>query len=159
MRNINFCEEKKWIMAYLFKRKKNITVKQLFHQWNCWWNLDFASEDDEQFIETHQWVKDTINSHTFKQLKEKRLEKAGIRADMQVLNKLAKKKGYYIKFSTAKNHPLKVSGYAIFTYDAAAKKYKMSKNPVYGKHWELTLQEVENFLKNKPEVIKEVLGY
>ena len=59
------------------------------------------------------------------------------------IKKLAAKKGFYVKKCSTRNHRLKVSGYAIF-------KNQKDKKPVYGKKFDLTVKQVEEYL-NKQE--------
>ena len=48
---INFYEEKKWIMAYWFKARRNINFSenQMLTQWSIWWKEDFGSSSGQIF--------------------------------------------------------------------------------------------------------------
>lgn len=112
--NIPFFNEKKWIMAYWFKRsrKTEFTVKYLREQWIKWWKSDAVNISDEMLQEISLWIKETVCPMTMDEVKKKRHEAANKSPVLPFLKRLAKRKGYYIKKCSTRNHPLKVSGYA-----------------------------------------------
>lgn len=144
--NIPFFNEKKWIMAYWFKRsrKAQFTVKYLRKQWCVWWESDSDRISDEMLQEILVWIKETVRPMTMEEVKKKRREAASKSPILPFLIGLAKKKGYYIKKCSTRNHPLKVSGYAIF-------RNKTDKVPVYGKKFDLTVKQTKKILESKED--------
>ncbi len=138
---INFFNEKKWIMAYWFKRN-GLGINKMFLQWGKWWEDDFRDISDLRFQEAYEWVEKTIQM-TKDEIKQKRHDIADNRPMPQCMKTLAAKKGFYVKKCSIKNHPLKVSGYAVF-------KNQKDKKPVYGKRFDLTANQVIEYL-NKQE--------
>lgn len=145
-KNIYFFNEKKWIMAYWFKRsrKTEFTEKYLLQQWSKWWNGDFDDVSDERLHDIIVWIKEIVRTMTLDEVKKKRREAASKNPILPFLIRLAKKKGYYIKKCSTKNHPLKVSGYAIF-------RNKTDKVPVYGKKFDLTVKQAKKILESKED--------
>ena len=145
-KNIKFFNEKKWIMAYWFKRSKKteFTQKYLLQQWNKWWDGDFDDVSDERLHEIIVWIKETVRTMTMDEVKKKRSEAANKSPVLPLLKRLAEKKGYYIKKCSTRNHPLKVSGYAIF-------KNREDKVPVYGKKFDLTVKQAKKILESKED--------
>lgn len=47
MNGIKFLNEKKWIMAYFFKRQKHFGKDAVFRKWIEWWEDDFKDENDQ----------------------------------------------------------------------------------------------------------------
>ena len=50
-KKINYYKEKRWIMAWWYKRRKELkfTDADMFSQWNKWWKSDFTDSADEAF--------------------------------------------------------------------------------------------------------------
>ena len=144
--NIPFFNEKKWIMAYWFKRsrKTEFTVKYLREQWIKWWKSDAINISDEMLQEISLWIKKTVCPMTMDEVKKKRHEAANKSPVLPFLKRLANRKGYYIKKCSTRNHPLKVSGYAIF-------KNREDKVPVYGKKFDLTVKQTKKILEAKED--------
>lgn len=142
---IHFFTEKKWIMAYWFKvsRKAQFTEQYLWELWQKWFGNDFESKSDERFQELLPWIREIRDTMTKDEIKQKRHDIADNRPMPKYIKKLAAKKGFYVKKCSTRNHPLKVSGYAIF-------KNQKDKKPVYGKRFDLTIKQVEEYL-NKQE--------
>jgi hypothetical protein len=138
---INFFSEKKWIMAYWFK-KTGFGINKMFLQWGKWWEDDFQDISDPRFQEAYEWVEKAIQM-TKDEIKQKRHDAADNRPMPQYIKKLAAKKGLYVKKCSTRNHRLKVSGYAIF-------KKQKDKKAIYGKKFELTAKQVIEYL-NKQE--------
>ena len=65
-KKIHFFSEKKWIMAYWYKRsrKAQFTEKYLWELWEKWWGNDFTSKSDERFKELLPWIKEIKNTMT-----------------------------------------------------------------------------------------------
>lgn len=146
---INFFNEKKWIMAYWFKtrRKTEFTEKYLMEQWNKLLGNDFTDCSDERLHDIIIWIKETVRTMTKDEIKKKRFDAADKRPVPKHIKELAERKGYYVKKCSTRSHPLKVSGYAVFTYPKA-------KNAVYGKKFNLTMQQVKEYLESKGGQIK-----
>ena len=142
---IDFYEEKKWIMAYWFKvcRRAQFTETYLWELWQKWFGNDFESKSDERFQNLLPWIREMRDTMTKDEIKQKRHDIADNRPMPKYIKKLAAKKGFYVKKCSTRNHPLKVSGYAIF-------KNQKDKKPVYGKRFDLTVKQVEEYL-NKQE--------
>lgn len=145
---IYFFAEKKWIMAYWFKtigrKKAQYTVKYLREQWTKWWENDSDCISDEKLQDILVWLKETVRPMSKDEVKKKRREVADKRRMTPYFEKLGAKKGYYVKKCSTRNHPLKVSGYAIF-------KNKTDKVPVYGKKFDLTAHQVKKILEAKED--------
>lgn len=131
-------------MALWYKRNRKckLTESQMLIQWNKWWKCDFIDTTDKQFQDVFQWVKKTVNTMTMEQIKRRRHDIADKTSMPSYINKLASEKGYYVKKCSTSNHPFRVSGYAIF-------KNKNSKNPIYGKSFDLTIKQVREFLERR----------
>ncbi len=146
--NIPFFNEKKWIMAYWFKtigrRKAQYTVKYLREQWTTWWESDSDRITNEMLQEILVWIKETVRPMSKDEVKKKRREAANKSPVLPFLKRLAERKGYYIKKCSTRNHPLKVSGYAIF-------KNRNDKVPVYGKKFDLTIKQAKKILEAKED--------
>lgn len=138
---IHFFTEKKWIMAYWFKvsRKAQFTEQYLWELWQKWFGNDFDSKSDERFQDILPWIREMRDIMTKDEIKQKRHDIADNRLMPKYIKKLAAKKGFYVKKCSTRNHPLKVSGYAIF-------KNQKDKKPVYGKKFDLTVKQVEEYL-------------
>lgn len=143
---IHFFEEKKWIMVYWFKTrgKTQFTEKYLLEQWRKLLGNDFKGISDERLHDTLVWLKETFCAMTKKEIKQKRHDIADDRPMPQCIKKLAAKKGFYVKKCSTRNHPLKVSGYAVF-------KKQKDKKPVYGKRFDLTVKQVEAYLNKRED--------
>lgn len=141
-KKINYYKEKRWIMAWWYKRRKELkfTYADMFSQWNKWWKSDFIDTADEAFQNAYYWVKRTVNTMSMEQIKKGRYAVVVNKPIPKAIQNMAISKGYYIKKSSASKHPLIVSGYAIF-------KGKKSKKPVYGGTHELTIEQVKEFLE------------
>lgn len=141
-KKINFYKEKRWIMAWWYKRRKELkfTDADMFSQWNQWWKSDFTDSADEAFQNVYHWVKRTVNTMSMEQIKKGRYAIVVNKPIPRAIQNMAISKGYYIKKSSTTKHPLTVSGYAIF-------KNKKSKDPVYGGKFELTMKQVIEFLE------------
>lgn len=143
MNKIHYFKEKKWIMAWWFKKNGNITESRMMHQWMQWWKDDFSNIKDQRFKDAFKWVRDTIDTKTKEEICKGRYDCACscCKPIAKPLQELAISKGYYIRKSSIKKKPLNVSGYAIF---------KNGENkPVYGKNYDLTIKQVNEFLENK----------
>lgn len=147
-KNIYFFDEKKWIMAYWFKtmgrRKAQYTVKYLREQWIKWWRNDSECISDEMLQDILVWLRDIVRPMSKDEVKKKRRGAANKSPVLPFLKRLAEKKGYYIKKCSTRNHPLKVSGYAIF-------KNREDKVPVYGKKFDLTVKQTKKILESKED--------
>lgn len=143
---IHFFSEKKWIMAYWFKtrRKTEFTEKYLMEQWCKWWGNDFSDCSDERLHDVAAWIKETVRTMTKDEIKKKRRNIADNRPVPRYIKELAERKGYYVKKCSTRNHPLKVSGYAVYVNPKA-------KNAVYGKKFNLTIQHVKEYLETKED--------
>ena len=143
-KEINFYEEKRWIMAWWYKRNKELqfTDIDMLFQWNKWWKWDFIDTTDEAFQNAYYWVKRTVNTMSMEQIKKGRYAIVVNKPIPKAIQDMAISKGYYIKKSSTTKHPLTVSGYAIF-------KGKKSKEPVYGCKHELTMRQVIEFLEKE----------
>lgn len=138
---INFYNEKKWIMAWWFKRnRKRFSKEGMFSQWGKWWKNDFRDMDGV-FTEAFEWVQETINTKSLPEIQAERKKSADNKSREQgKIQKLAYKRGYYVKKCSTSNYPMKVSGYAVF-------KSKKSKKPLYGENFDLTIGQVRQFLE------------
>ena len=143
---MNFYEEKKWIMAYWFKTRRNINFSenQLMKQWDTWWRGDFSSTSGQIFQDTFAWIKEIVRTMTKDEIKAKRHEVADCNSMPPYIRQLASRKGYCVKKCSTRNHPLKVSGYAIF-------KNQKEKMPIYGKKFNLTVHQVKEILESKED--------
>lgn len=143
---IYFLNEKKWIMAYWLKtrRKTQITEKNLLEQWRKWWGNDFTDDSDERLQDLVLWINKIVCTMTKDEIKKKRRDIADCRPIPQYIKRLAEKKGYYVKKSSTRNHPLRVSGYAVYANPKA-------KNAVYGEKFDLTIQQVKEYLNTKED--------
>ena len=139
---INFYEEKRWIIAWWYKRKKELqfTDIDILFRWNKWWKWDFIDTADESFQNAYHWVKRTVNTMSMEQIKKGRFDIVVNKPIPKAIQDMAISKGYYVKKSSVFKHPLTVSGYTIF-------KNKKSKKPVYGGKFELTIEQVKEFLE------------
>ena len=145
-KKINFFKEKKWIMAYWFKTrgKSTFTEKYLYEQWCKLLGNDFSGISDERLHDTVVWLKETFCSMTKAEIKKKRHDIADKKPMPQFIKRLASQKGYCVKKCSTRHHPLRVSGYAVF-------KNEKDKVPVRGKKFELTLEQVKEFLESKED--------
>ena len=143
-KKINYYKEKRWIMAWLYKRRKELqfTDVDMLFQWNKCWKWDFIDTTDEAFQNAYHWVKRTVNTMSMEQIKKGRYAVVVNKPIPKSIQNMAISKGYYIKKSSASKYPLTVSGYAIF-------EHKRSKNPVYGGKHELTMRQVIEFLEKE----------
>ena len=143
---INFYEEKKWIMAYWFKTRRNINFSenQMLAQWSTWWKGDFGSSSGQMFQDTFTWVKQIVRTMSKAEIKAKRHEVTDSSSMPPYIRQLASKKGYCVKKCSTKRHPLRVSGYAIF-------KNERDKQAKYGKKFNLTIQQVKEILEAKED--------
>ena len=134
---INYFKEKRWIMAWWFKKNQGIDENKMFYQWKVWWKNDFSDIKDQKFQAAYEWVKETLKKSAA-EIKQGRYNAAYNRPVSKALQRLAAEKGYIVKKCSTRNHPLKVSGYAVYK--------KGSKKPVYGEKFDLTGKEVYKFL-------------
>ena len=143
-KKIHFFSEKKWIMAYWYKRsrKAQFTEKYLWELWEKWWGNDFTSKSDERFKELLPWIKEIKNTMKKDEIKQKRRDHADKQKMPQYIKRLAAKKGYCVKKCSTRNHPFKVSGYAVF-------KNENDKKAVYGNKFNKTAKEVIEYLEAK----------
>lgn len=139
MNKINYFKEKKWIMAWWFEKKGDVTESQMLNQWRLWWKTDFDSITDQRFQDAFHWVKETITK-TKEEIHKGRYDIANYRPVPTYLQELALHKGYYIKKSNVKKKPLNVSGYAIY-------KKGSKKKPIYGLKFDLTINQVKKYLQ------------
>lgn len=134
---INYFKEKRWIIAWWFKKNQGLDENKMFYQWKVWWKNDFSDIKNPKFQAAYEWVKETLKRPAA-EIKQGRYNAAYNRPVSKTLQKLAAEKGYVVKKSSIKHHPLKVSGYAVYK--------KGSKKPVYGEKFDLTGKEVYKFL-------------
>ena len=78
------------------------------------------------------------------QIKARRHKVADNNSMPPYIRQLASKKGHYVKKCSTRNHPLKVSGYAIF-------RSQKDKKPVYGKKFNLTVKQVKEILESRED--------
>ena len=71
-KKINYYKEKRWIMAWWYKRRKELqfTDVDMLFQWNKWWKSDFTDSADEAFQNVYHWVKHTVNTMSMEQIKK-----------------------------------------------------------------------------------------
>ena len=131
-------------MAWWYKKNRKclLTENNMLIRWNKWWKEDFIDIENEKFWEAFKWVKETVDSMTMDEIKKGRHDIADKSSIPSYINKIATEKGYYVKKCSTSNHPMRVSGYAIF-------KNKNSKKPIYGNHFDLTIKQVREFLERK----------
>lgn len=143
---INFYEEKKWIMAYWFKtsRKAQFTEAYLWELWQKWYGNDFKNKSDERFQEILPWIREVRRTMSKAEIKAKRHEVADSSSMPPYIRQLADRKGYCVKKCSTRRHPLRVSGYAIF-------KDERDKQAKYGKKFNLTAQQVKGILEAKED--------
>lgn len=141
MNKIHYFKEKKWIMAWWFKKNGNITEGQMMYQWKQWWNDDFDKMTDQRFQDAFAWVKETLTK-TKDEIQKGRYAIADCRPVPRYLQALAASKGFHIRKSNVTRKPLNVSGYAIY-------KNNSNKNAVYGKRFDLTVKQVREFLEQQ----------
>lgn len=143
---INFYEEKKWIMAYWFKtnRKAQFTEAYLWELWQKWFGNDFKNKSDERFQEILPWIREVRRTTSKAEIKAKRHEVADSSSMPSYIRQLADRKGYCVKKCSTRRHPLRVSGYAIF-------KDERDKQAKYGKKFNLTAQQVKEILEAKED--------
>lgn len=60
MNKIHYFKEKKWIIAWWFKKNGSITESQMMYQWKQWWKDDFNNINNQRFQDAFKWVRDTI---------------------------------------------------------------------------------------------------
>lgn len=137
----NFFKEKQWIMARWFKKHRCVpSESQVMSLWENWWKDDCPNIEDERFQTAYAWIKNTIQTMTLDEIKKRRqdVSRSYAKPVAKGLQEEADKKGYYIAKSSSVKYPHCVSGYAIY------KKYgkKLSKKPVYGDKFNLTIKQV-----------------
>lgn len=144
---IPFFKEKKWIMAWWFKRQKNnqFSPTSMMELWKKKWGDDFASAEDKEFQDAFEWVRHTVQTLTMEQIKNKRYAVTyGYNKPIpKGLQDEAHRKGYELRKGSAKKHPLSLSGYSIYK--------KNGKKPIYGKKYELRIKQVNEFLQSKED--------
>ena len=145
---IIFFKEKKWIMAYWFKRNRKcgLTENSMWMQWQKWWKEDCFDINDERFKDTFAWVKDTVATMPINEIKKKRYDMADTRQVSRALQRKAISKGYFIKRSATSRHPYVVSGYMI-----CSSKGKKHNHIICGEKYNLTLKQVNEFLERKED--------
>lgn len=143
---IHFFKEKKWIMAYWFKRNRKceLTESNMHIQWQKWWKEDRFDITDERFKDTFIWVKDTVATMPINEIKKKRYDIADTRQVPRTLQRKAISKGYFIKKSATGRHPYVVSGYMI-----CSSKGKKHNHIICGEKYNLTLKQVNEFLERE----------
>lgn len=141
---IIFFNEKKWILAYWFKRHRNtdITEKMLTDQWSKWWQEDSFDENHEMFSDVYTWIRNILKTMSMSDIKKKRYDVADTRRVPKSLQQLAISKGYFIKKASTSHHPCVVSGYQICSREGRGKK-----SILYGEHYNLTLKQVKEFFE------------
>lgn len=142
---IHFFKEKKWIMAYWFKRNRKcgLTEDSMMNQWNKWWKEDCFDTNDERFQETFMWMEDVIKTMPIDEIKKKRYDLADRRPVPNSLQHMAISKGYFIKKAATSKHPYVVSGYMI-----CSSKGKKHNCVICGEKYNLTIKQVRDFLEN-----------
>lgn len=142
-KKINFFKEKKWIMAYWFKRNRKceLTENSVMNQWNKWWKEDCFNTNDERFQETFMWMKEIIKTMPIDDIKKKRYDLADRRPVPNSLQRMAISKGYFIKKAATSKHPYVVSGYMI-----CSSKGKRHNRVICGEKYNLTIKQVRDFL-------------
>lgn len=144
---ISFFKEKKWIMAYWFKRHKDnsFSSSQMMEIWIKKWGYDFPSTDDKKFQDAYEWVRHIVQTLTMEEIKKKRIAISyGYKKPVpKGLQDAAHRKGYELRKGSAKKHPLSLSGYSIYK--------KNGKKPIYGKKYELRIKQVNEFLQSKED--------
>lgn len=143
---IIFFKEKKWIMAYWFKRNRKceLTESNMQSQWHKWWKEDGFDISDERFKDTFIWVKDTVATMPINEIKKRRYDMADRRQVPRTLQRLAISKGYFIKKAATSKHPCVVSGYMI-----CSSKGKRHNHIICGEKYNLTLKQVREFLERE----------
>lgn len=146
MKEIAFYEEKKWIMAYWYKRNRKcqLTQSSMQKQWKMWWKEDAFNITDEIFQDTFAWLKETVNALSMEEIKKERYKVSDKRPIPNWLQQRAISKGYFIKKVATSNHPYMVSGYMI-----CSSKGKRHKKIVCGRKFNLTFDEVKEFLERQ----------
>lgn len=144
---INFLNEKKWILAWYFKKRKNLqfSEEQFKSQWEVWWKDDIENIDDKDFHDFFKWVRATVSTKTMEQIKESRYRVADTRRVPKGIQQMANDNGYFIKKAAVGKHPLVVSGYQIC-------RSKKDRNPLYGEKYNLTIGQVKRILKSEGKV-------
>lgn len=145
-KRVKFYQEKKWIMAWWFKKNYPLTEEKMYYQWNVWWMGDFDGISDIRFKNAYEWVQKIIKIPA-EEIKKGRLSVADTRSVPKDIQRLAFQKGYYIKKCAVSRHPLNVSGYAIY-------KSKKSAHAILGKKFDLTIKEVKEFLDKQEDIKK-----
>lgn len=147
MKYIKFFEEKKLIVAFHFKKnwKTPRIESMMFDLWKSWWPDDFSSEEpNEDFREIFKSISRIVRKYSKKKIKEKRRAVSDYSSVPELIQLRAVSLGYFIKKNTPKHRNRKVSGYAIFKDRNDA-----DKNAVLGSRYDLTLSEVEEFLRKE----------
>ncbi len=146
---IRFFREKKWIMAWWFKRTKNyqFSENQMLNQWHVWWKADFVDTEmeDERLHNAFKWVREKVSSMTMEEIKKCRYDVAETRSIPKGLQQMANDKGYFIKKGAVGKHPLTVSGYQICELGKG-------KKVLHGKKFDLTIKQVKEFLDSEGKV-------
>lgn len=143
---IHFFKEKKWIMAYWFKRNRKcaLTENSMMIQWNVWWKEDCFDIYDERFNDAFIWVRDTVATMPINEIKKRRYDLADRRPVPGALQRLAISKGYFIKKAATSKHPYVVSGYMI-----CSSKGKKHNHIICGGKYNLTLKQVREFIERQ----------
>ncbi|WMC93210.1 hypothetical protein [Kineothrix sp. MB12-C1] len=175
MTKISNFEEKKWILAYFMKRCKKISRGDMLRNWIGWWKDDFVPASGYKKIqclggEVHNWngknnhtlnedytilfniiykfTMETINKLSIEEIKEKLYQvkdKSGNYIPKKVYYK-AKKLGFLVRKNVAgKKYPLRVCGYYVYK----------DGNIVYGKNYDLDLNDIKKFLQKEQQKNRE----
>ena len=130
--NIDFLNEKLWIMVFYLHRlpniKRNFIDRFIVGTWNRWWKNDKVDDDMVNWVKEHRSldidiVKDRLNRSRDKKPTPKWVKK------------LASQKGYIVMKSATSKHPLRVSGYSV----------RSAKNPkhiIAGAKFDLTFNQM-----------------
>lgn len=146
MKQIKDIEEKKLIIAYLFKKRNGIGRESLYREWSSWWTEDFEPDGycrpyrvysghlvypyskskketpsiDEEADCLLQELFDRVcllmQDHTVDELKE--MLKEHREQNFKVLKTIAARTGYHIDYlrKRSSDHPLYLATYRIYTF-------------------------------------------
>lgn len=160
MKQIKDIDEKKMIMAYLFKKRKGIGRESLYREWSSWWTEDFepdgyrrpyrvysghlvypyskkkketpvvAEEADGLLQELFDSVCLLMQDHTVGELKE--MLRIHRENNFIALRKASARTGHHIDYlkKRSSDHPLYLARYRIYTFPTNKKLHTDEK----GKH-------------------------
>ncbi|WP_312045099.1 hypothetical protein [Anaerotignum sp.] len=173
IKDIKFVEEKKWIMLYYMKRtygKKSpnqLNYTRMLQMYQHWWNEDLHidgkkyrkiiagkkqvrlpvsgividEEYQKYFDNMYEELSSLYQTMNVDQIKEKRMAARNKKRIPLSIRELANEVGYQVQQGSAKYHPYKLTGYQII--------HTKGKNKVAGLKFELTLDDVKKWLRNK----------